>query len=98
MLTITPQAEEAIRGLLSSETIPEGAVLRIAPQPQDGAQPGAGLAVTVVESAPPEDQIVEGDEVAVAVEPNAAEVLADKELDADVTGEQIAFSIGEQAA
>jgi Fe-S cluster assembly iron-binding protein IscA len=77
--------------------IPDGAVVRIAPQPQQGPEPGAGLAVSVVEAAPPEDKIVEGDQVEVAVEPNAAELLDDKELDATVSGEQISFSIGEQS-
>jgi Fe-S cluster assembly iron-binding protein IscA len=96
MLSITPQASEAIRGLIDSDSIPDGAMLRIAPQPSDGAQPGAGLAVAVVDQVPDSDQIVEGDEVEVAVEPSTAELLADKELDADVTGEQVAFSIGEQ--
>lgn len=97
MLTITPQASEAIRGILASETIPDGAVVRIAPQPEQGPQPGPGLAVTVVDSPPPEDQIVEGEEVEVAVEPTAAEVLADKELDATVSGEQVNFMIGERS-
>jgi len=98
MLTITPQASEAIRGLLASENVPDGAVIRIAPQTEEGPQPGAALAVTVVDSVPPEDEIVVGEEVEVAVEANAAEVLADKELDATVAGEQINFTIGEQAA
>jgi iron-sulfur cluster assembly protein len=92
MLTITPQASEAIRGVLASETVPDGSVLRISPQ-QD-----AGLVVSVTDSPQPDDQIVEGEEVEVCVEPTAAEMLDDKELDATVSGGQVSFIIGEQGA
>ena len=103
MLTITPEASHAIRGILSASDAPEGAMFRISPQPQDGvtqdgATPGASLTVSVIEDPPPEDEIVEGDEVAVAVEPTAAAILEDKKLDATVVGDQINFSIAEQAA
>ena len=96
MLTITPQASEAIRGILASGDVPEGAVLRISPQPQDGAQPG--LAITVIEGAPPEDEVVEGDEVEVAVEPTTAKLLEDKQLDATIADGQVSFTIADQAA
>lgn len=96
MLTITPQASEAIRGILSSENIPDGAVLRISPQPEPGPQAETGLAISVTDSPPPDDQVVEGDQVEVAVEPNAAQMLDDKELDATVVEGQVNFSIGER--
>ena len=92
MLTITPQASEAIRGVLASENVPEGSVLRITPQPE------AGLVVSVTDSPQPDDQIVEGDEVEVCVEPTAAQMLEDKELDATVAEGQVSFSISQQAA
>ena len=98
VLTITPEASHAIRGILSASDAPEGAMFRISPQPQDGATPGASLTVSVIEEPPPEDEIVEGEEVAVAVEPTAAAILEDKKLDATVVGDQINFSIAEQAA
>ncbi len=97
MLTITPEASNAIRGILDASDVPDGSMFRISPQPQDGSAPGAGLTVSVIEEAPPDDKIVEGDEVAVAVEPSAAAILEDKELDATVVGDQVNFSIGEQA-
>ncbi len=53
--------------------------------------------MSVIEEPPPDDEIVEGDEIAVAVEPSAAAILEDKELDATVVGDQINFSIAEQA-
>jgi iron-sulfur cluster assembly protein len=92
MLTITPHASEAIRGVLASENVPEGSVLRISPQPE------AGLVVSVTDSPQPDDQIVEGDEVEVCVEPTAAQMLEDKELDATVAEGQVSFSISQQGA
>ncbi len=97
MLTITPEASNAIRGILDASDVPDGSMFRISPQPQDGSTPGSGLTVSVIEEAPPDDKIVEGDEVAVAVEPSAAAILEDKELDATIVGDQVNFSIGEQA-
>lgn len=97
MLTISPEASHAIRGILDASDIPDGSMLRISPQQTDGTSPGASLVVSVIETPPPDDQVVEGeDEVAVAVEPTAAVMLDDKQLDATVMGDQISFSIAEQ--
>jgi iron-sulfur cluster assembly protein len=92
MLTITPQASEAIRGVLAGEDVPSDSVFRITSQPE------SGLVVSVTDSPEPDDQIVEGDEVEVCVEPTAAQMLDDKELDATVAGGQVSFSIGQQSA
>jgi Fe-S cluster assembly iron-binding protein IscA len=97
VLTISPEASHAIRGILDASDIPDGSMLRISPQQTDGASPGASLVVSVIETPPPDDQVVEGeDEVAVAVEPTAAVMLDDKQLDATVMGDEISFSIAEQ--
>jgi Fe-S cluster assembly iron-binding protein IscA len=97
VLTITPEASQAIRGILDASDAPDGSMFRIAPQGQDGTEPGASLTISVIDSPPPQDQIVEGDEeVAISIEPTAAAMLDDKELDATVVGEEINFSIGEQ--
>jgi iron-sulfur cluster assembly protein len=96
VLTITPEASEAIRGLLDASEAPDGSMFRIAAQGSDGTEPGPTLAISVIDEPPPEDQIVEGEQVAICVEPGAAMMLDDKELDATVVGEQINFSIGEQ--
>jgi iron-sulfur cluster assembly protein len=90
MMTITPQASEAIRGILESESVPDGAVLRIS------SQPDAGLAVSVTGSPPPDDQVIQGEEVEICVEPTAAEALDDKELDANVSDGEVSFTIGAQ--
>jgi Fe-S cluster assembly iron-binding protein IscA len=99
MLTISPEASQAIREILDTSDVPSGSMFRISPPPADtnGAASGAGLVVSVIETPPPDDQIVRGDEVAVAVDPTAAVMLDDKELDATVMGDQVSFSIGEQA-
>jgi Fe-S cluster assembly iron-binding protein IscA len=99
VLTITQEAEQAIRGILDASNAPDGSVLRISPQPaqQDGPGAGPGLVVSVTDAPPPDDQIVEGDQVEVSVEPTAAAILDDKELDATVVGGQVNFRIGDQA-
>jgi Fe-S cluster assembly iron-binding protein IscA len=97
VLTITPEASHAIRGILDASDAPDGSVFRIAPQGQDGSAPGSGLLISVTDAPPPDDEIVEGDDVEVAVEPTAAAMLDDKKLDATVVGEQINFSIAEQS-
>lgn len=96
MLTITQQASEAIRGILASDGIPDGSVLRISPEQGAGPQGEAGLAVSLTESPPAEDQLVEGEGVEVSVEQSAAELLDDKELDATIDEGQVSFTIGEQ--
>ncbi|HEX3562342.1 MAG TPA: HesB/YadR/YfhF-family protein [Solirubrobacterales bacterium] len=98
VLTITPEASHAIRGILSASDAPDGAMFRISPQSQDGQASGASLTVSVIEEPPPNDEIVEGDQVAVAVEPTAAQLLEDKKLDATVVGDEINFSIADQGA
>jgi Fe-S cluster assembly iron-binding protein IscA len=98
VLTISPEASHAIRGILEASDVPDGSMLRISPQQTDGASAGASLVVSVIDTPPPEDQVVEGEEeVAVAVDPTAAVLLDDKQLDATVVGDQISFSIAEQA-
>ena len=97
MLTITPEASYAIRGILDASDAPDGSMFRISPQGQDGAAPGPSLVVSVTDDPPASDQIVEGDEVAISVDPSAAVMLDDKELDATVVEGEVSFSIGEQA-
>jgi Fe-S cluster assembly iron-binding protein IscA len=95
VLTITPEASQAIRGILTASEAPDGSMFRISP-PEEGTEPGPGLMISVIDSPPPDDQIVDGDEVSVSVEPSAAALLDDKQLDATVVGEEVSFSIGEQ--
>ncbi|HEU4905217.1 MAG TPA: HesB/YadR/YfhF-family protein [Solirubrobacterales bacterium] len=96
MLELSSQAEEAIRGILASEGVPDGASFRISAQ--QSAEAEGGLAVSIVDEAPPEDQVVEGDDVEVRLEPTAAEMLDDKQLDAQVANGEVQFSLNAQAA
>lgn len=96
MLTITSEASHAIRGILAASDAPDGSVFRISPQGQDGTAPGPSLAVSIADAPAPEDQVIEAEQVEVCVEPSAAAILDDKELDVTVVGEQVNFSIGEQ--
>ncbi|MEX2447281.1 MAG: HesB/YadR/YfhF-family protein [Solirubrobacterales bacterium] len=96
MLEISSQAEEAIRGILASEGVPDGATFRISAQ--QGPEAASSLAVSITEEAPPEDQVVEGDDVEVRLEPAAAEILDDKQLDATVADGEVQFSLSAQAA
>jgi Fe-S cluster assembly iron-binding protein IscA len=91
MMTITPKASEAIRGVLAAEEAPEGSVLRISSEPE------VGLAVSVTGSPQPDDQIVAGEEVEVCLEPTAAEMLDDKQLEATVVDGRLTFSATPQA-
>ena len=97
MLTITPEASQAIRGILATSDAPDGSMFRISPQGQDGLSSGPSLTVSVTDAPAPDDQIVQGEEVAVCVEPSAAAILDDKELDVTVAGEQVNFSVSERA-
>jgi iron-sulfur cluster assembly protein len=97
VLTITPEASQAIRGILAASDAPDGSMFRISPQGQDGLSPGPSLAVSLIDDPPPDDQIVEGEQVAVCVEPSAAVMLDDKQLDATVVGDQVNFTIAEQS-
>ena len=97
VLTITPEASHAIRGIIAASDAPDGSMFRIKPQGQNGIAPGPSLAVEIADTPAPEDQIIEGEEIEVCVEPSAAMMLDDKELDVSVVGDQVNFSIAEQA-
>ena len=100
MLELTDQAEEAIRGILASDGVSDDASFRItAQQGADGAggsDGGTALAVSIVDDAPPEDKVVEGEDVEVRLDEPAAEMLDDKQLDATVADGQVQFSLSAQ--
>jgi iron-sulfur cluster assembly protein len=97
VLAITTEASEAIKGVLAADDVPDGALLRIRPQPNSESA-AVGLVVEVTDAAPPTDQVVEGDGVEVCLEPTAAEMLDDKELDAKIIDGKVNLSIGDQSA
>jgi iron-sulfur cluster assembly protein len=97
VLAISEDAATAIRGVVRAPCVPEGAGLRITREvntDEEGA-PRTDLRLSVV--AQPE----EGDEVLkeerVFVDPDAADLLDDKLLDADIVGDDVRFSLDVQA-
>jgi len=96
MLTVTPEASQAIQAILASDGAPEGAVFRISAQDPSGPDADTNLAVSVIDDPPPSDQVVDGDGVQVNLGPEAAEMLDDKELDATVADGQAHFSLSAQ--
>jgi iron-sulfur cluster assembly protein len=96
MLTITEPAATAIRTLVSSADLPDGAGLRI-----DASEQDDGLELAVVPEPQDTDTVVEDSGAAVFLAPAAAEVLDDKVLDieqvADEDGQaQLRFAVAPQ--
>jgi hypothetical protein len=97
VLAISEDAATAIRGIVGAPGVPEGAGLRITRELNTDArgEPRTDLRLSVV--AAPKD----GDEVLaeerVFVDPEAADLLDDKLLDADVVGDDVRFSLDVQA-
>lgn len=96
MLTLTPTASEAIRQLtdqVPSEDATPG--VRIAPGVASGGE-GTALELSLVEAPESSDQTVEDHGATVYLEPEAAEFLEDKVLDAEVRDEGVAFEVRDQ--
>jgi Fe-S cluster assembly iron-binding protein IscA len=83
VLRLTDQAVAVIRDLTTQPGLPAEAGLRIAPQH------GGGLALSLAEGPQAGDQVIEDAGVQVYVQPDAADAVDDKALDARVneTGE-----------
>jgi iron-sulfur cluster assembly protein len=96
MLAVTEDATSAIDGILASPELPDEACMRITTEigvTEEGA-PRTELRITVVETPEATDQTVE--DAPVVLEPEAAALLDDKVLDADVAGDQVRFDLKEQ--
>jgi iron-sulfur cluster assembly protein len=92
MLTLTPNAEQAVRQIVANTPISEDTGgLRIAPG--EPTPEGVPLELTIVGSPEPEDEDAGTPEVHVYLEPTAAEALEDKVLDAEVEGNNIGFAL-----
>jgi iron-sulfur cluster assembly protein len=97
MLAVTEEAASAIDGILASPQMPDEAGMRVTAETgvtEEGA-PRTDLRLTVVEAPEANDQIVE--DARIFLEPEAAALLDDKVLDADVAGEQVRFELKEQS-
>ena len=98
MLTLTPNATQAINAIMEAEQVPAGSGLRISTRGEDVDQDGrAQLELSLVEEPEADDQVVEQSGAQVFVEPSAAVILDDKQLDATLDGEQIGFRVVDQS-
>jgi iron-sulfur cluster assembly protein len=91
VLTISPAASEAIKGLIAASDLPENAGMRISSQPQGPGAFGLSLAPEAREA----DAVVEEEGATVFLDDEVAAMLDDKTLDAQIQGEQVAFRIVE---
>ncbi len=97
MLAVTEDAATAIDSILASSGLPDGAGLRITQEvnTQSGGDTRTDLRLAVVESAEEGDEVLE--DVRIFLDPQAADFLDNKLLDADVEGEDVRFSLDVQA-
>lgn len=97
MLTLTSDAQQAIEGVLSATSIPAGAGLRIAPPAGVDAAESGQLQVTIAKVPAEADQVIDEEGARVFVDEAAADFLADKTLDATISGEEVSFALADQS-
>ena len=94
MLAVSESAAQAIETILESQQAPEGAGLRIGVTSTDGD--GAKIAVGLAAGPMDTDTVVQEEGANVFVSEEVREILDDKLLDAEMDGEQVAFTMKEQ--
>jgi Fe-S cluster assembly iron-binding protein IscA len=97
VLAISEDAATAIRGIVGSSGVPEGSGLRITSEvnTETGGEPRTDLRLSLVPAPEEGDEVLEEERVFVA--PDAAGILDDKLLDADVQGDEVRFTLDVQA-
>jgi iron-sulfur cluster assembly protein len=97
MLAVTSQAASAIDDILAARELPDEAGVRITTRVDvsEGGTPEPALSLEVVEAPEEGDELLQ--EAPVFLEPEAAALLDDKLLDADLAGEQVRFALKEQS-
>jgi Fe-S cluster assembly iron-binding protein IscA len=96
MLTLTPEAAQAVETITSRADLPDDAGLRITAEPQvtESGPPTTDLRLEMVNAPEPDDEVVEGSQL--YVEQGTAEILGDKVLDADFVEDQVQFKLRDQ--
>lgn len=97
MLIITQNAVDAIKAVVSSSELPDQGGLRISAAPSQNGR-GTALSLELAEQPAVEDAVVEEEGAHVFLEPQAAAVLDDAFLDAEVEGGAVRFAVGQQPA
>jgi Fe-S cluster assembly iron-binding protein IscA len=97
VLAITEDAATAIHSIVTSSGLPDGAGLRITQEEhtETEGETRTDLRLSLVESAEEGDEVLE--DVQIFLEPEAAQFLDNKLLDADVEGDEVHFSLDIQA-
>jgi Fe-S cluster assembly iron-binding protein IscA len=95
VLIVTGAASAALAALIESPGVPEGAVPRLAQGHGPDGEPAVGLTL-VSEPDPRDDVIAVGEGVDVFVDAEAADALEDQQLDVEMDGERVAFSLRRQ--
>jgi iron-sulfur cluster assembly protein len=95
VLTLTPNAESAIRDILDSSEVGDRGGLRISADP--GADGQVGFRMALVDEPQPQDQIVEDIEVPVFLGADAEPLLTNGVLDAAREDDSVTFTLGPKA-
>jgi iron-sulfur cluster assembly protein len=93
MLTLTPTAAEVVRTLVDQSPTAAAGGLRIAASP-DGIE-GVSLELSLVDEPEATDETIEQSGATVYLDPDAAELLDDKLLDAQVAEDHVTFVLRE---
>ena len=92
MLTITPNAVGLIRKLVDSADVPDSGGVRISAG--EPTERGIPLELSLVEGPEPGDEVIDGGEASVFVEPEVAGEIAHTVLDAEIVGDgEIQFAL-----
>jgi Fe-S cluster assembly iron-binding protein IscA len=91
MLTLTPAAAEVVRLIIADAPFEDGGGLRIARG--DATEEGTALEMTLVDSPEEDDEAVESDGGTLFLEPQAAELLNDKVLHAELDDGEVRFAV-----
>jgi iron-sulfur cluster assembly protein len=89
VLTIAPNAADAIRSLTDSPELPDDASLRISVAELEDAS--AALELSLVSAPRAGDEVVQDEGVTVFLDERAAGALDDKVLEARVEGDEVSF-------
>lgn len=97
MLAITEDAAAAIRGIVDSAGVPEGAGLRITQEVNTEVEgkPRTDLRLSVVAGPQEGDEVLA--EERIFIDPEAAVLLENRLLDAEVVDDEVQFSLDVQA-
>ena len=93
LLALTDSAVEAVKDIVSSSEVPETGGLRMV---AERAGTRASFQLSIVRVPAEDDEVIDEQGARVFLEPDAASLLDDKVLDADVEQNQVAFTIADQ--